>query len=151
MSDEKEYPWFCERGGTGDCGCSDATGHCGEYIEAWSVSTCERSSSGSKYCNTTYRQIGSRYACDESTDWAGLFLCYGGDVSECVGICSLGLAECIASGFDPYTCTSNGISCWECAFEDEPDCGCLGVHCEVGEAIAPIMDYAGTLSGGSCP
>lgn len=141
--------------GTGDCACSEGTGHCGTYIEAWSISTCERSSSGSKYCNITYRQVGSRYACDESTDWVNLFLCYSGQAAQCVAICSWGSAECVASGFDPMTCTNNAISCQNCMLdylEGEPeDCGCLVVICDIGAVTHTIWANAGTLSGGSCP
>jgi len=138
--------------GTGDCSCSEATGHCGTSIQAWSISTCERSSSGSKYCNTTYRQVGSRYACDESTDWVNVFLCYSGQAAECIAICSAGLALCIV---DPPSCPEELNDCYQCMLEyieGEPeDCGCLVVICDVGAVTHTLWANAGTLSGGNCP
>lgn len=138
--------------GTGDCACSEETDHCGEYIEAWSISTCERSSSGYESCGITFRQVGPRYACDESTDWINLFLCWGGSASECVGICSAGSAACIASGFNPDSCLTFLLPCQECVlnFGDGPDCGCVVVHCEIGDVIEELWENAGTLSGEIC-
>lgn len=141
--------------GEGTCECIETTGNCTTGISAWSIDTCERSASGSQYCGITYRQIGSTWACVESADWVNEFLCYGGQAAECVGICSWGAAECIASGFDPSTCSNNAISCYECAEEwvegDLEDCGCLIVRCSVGDVTHILRANAGTLSGPSCP
>jgi hypothetical protein len=138
--------------GTGDCSCSEATGHCGTSIDAWSISTCERSASGAESCSVTYRQVGSRYACDESIDWINLFLCYSGQASECIAICSAGSAACIV---DPPSCPYEANHCYECILEyieGEPeDCGCLVVICDIGSVTHTLWANAGTLSGGSCP
>jgi len=143
--------------GTGDCGCSEATGHCGTSIQAWSISTCKRSASGAKSCSVTYRQVGSEYGCDESIDWVNVFLCYMGQAGECTAICSAGLATCLVSLLESggAGCEDSAAQCYDCILdyiEGEPDdCGCLVVICEIGDVIAPIMNDAGTLSGGTCP
>jgi hypothetical protein len=142
--------------GTGDCGCSEATGHCGTSIRAWSISTCKRSASGSKSCNITNRQIGSEYACDESIDWVNLFLCYMGQAAECTAICSAGLATCLASLPESggAGCEDSAAQCYDCLLEyvegGPEDCGCLVLTCAIGDVIAPIYGTAGTLSGGAC-
>ena len=143
--------------GAGDCSCSEATGHCGTFIEAWSISTCKRSASGSQSCNTTYRQVGSEYDCDESIDWTNVFLCYMGQAPECVAICSAGLATCLASFPESggAGCEDSAVACYDCVLEvieaDPDDCGCLVVICNIGDVTAPIVNNAGTLSGGTCP
>jgi len=141
--------------GTGDCACNEATGHCGTSIQSWSISTAKRSSSGAQSYSNTYRQVGSEFECTEETDWVNVFLCLGGQASECVATCAAESAFCVASGFDPATCGPGLETCAQCvedALESEPeDCGCLGVTCGVNEEGTPIMNYADTLSGGTCP
>ena len=102
--------------------------------------------------------MGSEFACDETIDWVNVFLCYSGQAAQCVALCSAGAAVCVASGFDPMTCTQRAIACQNCMLEyieGEPDdCGCLVVICSIGEDpedITAIMKDAATLSGGSCP
>lgn len=149
------YCWSLEEhpDASGTCACSEATGHCGDSIQAWSISTCERSATGYQSCSTTYRQVGSEYACDETTDWVNLFLCYGGQAAQCVAICAAESALCVESGFDPAGCSVGAIHCYECLekyVEDPDDCDCLTVFCNIGDVTAPIMNVAGTLSGGAC-
>jgi len=97
-------------------------------------------------------ELGSRYACDESTDWVNVFLCYSGQAAQCLALCSAGLAMCIA---EPAGCPAKADACYHCMLEyiegDPEDCGCLVLICEDGDVIAPIMRNAATLSGGSCP
>ncbi len=140
--------------GEGLCECIESTGNCSWGSRAWSISTCKRSVSGFESCGITYRQVGSQWACDESTDWVNLFLCYGGQASVCVSICSAESALCVASGYDPSGCAAGAAHCYECIVdnvEDPEDCGCLATICRDGDVTLTLWDNAGTLSGGSCP
>lgn len=139
--------------GSGTCACNWSTEHCGEFIEAWSISTCVRAHSGAEFCSIEYRQVGSKYACVETPDWIGIFLCYGGSYAVCTSLCAQMSLICSGSGFDPDTCVGALMLCQEC-FEDAGGknmCnGCAMVDCDIGGVIKPKMDYAGTLSGDVC-
>jgi hypothetical protein len=141
---------------SGVCVCAETTAHCTGPTRLWSISTCKRSVSGAQSCSITNRQVGSEYACDESTDWPGRFLCLIGQGGECTAICTAGLATCIASL--PHSggagCEDSFFQCQECVSDligDPDDCGCLEVNCETGDVISTLWADAATLSGGTCP